>query len=280
MDIREMKSDEIDFALELTDIEQWATPRFDFELLEAYSPSALFVLESNTELLGMISAVGYERTGYIGMLIVPEKWRKKGYGQRLMTFGLQYLWDLGVESIMLDAVQDIVPLYENLGFERVCESLRFRGRMISQISGNVRKMTSRDLPEVMKIDHIHFGEDRSFFLKRIYEQFPEFSKVLVNDEDQITGFIQARRCPDDIYVGPWIVNRSAESPERLLTGIASDGDECAIRVGVLETSRNSSSLVSEIGLERGRSSIRMLLRRGTEMAFSTGMYAIGSPVKG
>ena len=93
----------------------------------------------------MISAVSYGSIGFIGSLIVLPDYRNQGIGTALMKHAIECLENTGARALMLDAVQKAVPVYERLGFNRVCNSSAEFGQSWTSCEWGLNTQVS-DLP--------------------------------------------------------------------------------------------------------------------------------------
>jgi predicted N-acetyltransferase YhbS len=277
--IRPMESADIDFALALTSREKWSDIRTDFELLIAHSPQAAFVGMEDDKPMGMISAVVYGKTGFIGSLIVLDEYRGKGNGTRLVRFAIDFLERQGVHTMMLDAVPEAVPMYTRLGFKPVCKSLRFTGTVNGSISENVRNITPADIPRVTNLDRIAFGNDRSHFLTTRIRDSPDLCYILLDSSD-ITGFALGSNRPNTIRIAPWIMAKPHPESGDLIRAISMKSQGKGISLGVLESNQLATKLCRAIGLREATHSIRMARSESSVRPFSEMEYAIGSPAKG
>jgi ribosomal protein S18 acetylase RimI-like enzyme len=191
--IRPMTPTDLAFAAECTASEGWASE--DLATLEGFyqhDPHGCLIAELARWPVGVCKATPYGRSGFIGELIIRTQVRGQGIGAALLDHAVRYLRRRGTETIYLDGVVKAVPLYERQGFRKVCRSLRFSGALQGQSHPDVRSMRADDLPGVFALDRQAFGEDRSFFLGRRLELYPELCKVML-EEGKLTGFILGRR---------------------------------------------------------------------------------------
>ena len=173
IDIRRMQPDEADLAASFTQDEGWTTEtRAEFDGFLSHSPQGCLIAQIETQPVGICVATPYGEVGFVGELIVAEPYRGRGIGGRLLETAIHYLKQTGAHSIFLDGVQRAVPLYERMGFRKICPSRRFHGVVPGRRHDSVRPMTARDLAEVLALDREAFGADRSFFLQRRLELSP------------------------------------------------------------------------------------------------------------
>jgi GNAT superfamily N-acetyltransferase len=279
--IREMSSDDLAFAASCTTGEGWASE--DLSCLESFflkDPQGCLVAEENGRSIGICIATCFGKSGFIGELIVIPEARGKGIGASLLNHGVTILKDRGVETVYLDGVLKAVQLYERNGFRKICRSWRFSGCLPGATSYNVRRMVFSDLEQVSAFDQMYFGEDRSFFIKRRFELFPELSHVQVEGQ-QITGYILGRNGPGWISAGPWVVNAEMGNPIDLLSAFSLEGHGESISVGVLDTNLQACKLLGSMGfVVRPDSPWRMALGPASHLGTAPQCMAIGSAAKG
>jgi len=281
LSIRELTHADLPFAASCTAAEGWLNE--DLSTLEGfflYDPHGCLVAELDHQRLGMCFTTSYGRSGFIGELIVIPEARGQGIGARLLNHGVQLLHQGGVEAIYLDGVLKAVDLYERNGFSKISRSWRFAGRLPGRLDQRVRRMTAGDLDQVCALDHLSFGADRSFFLKRRYKLFPQLSFVMMN-EDEVIGYILGRCHPGRLSAGPWVMREGAGDLPVLLQAVALEAGEQTISLGVLDLNREAIDLLHSMGfMESMDSPWRMVWGKDNYLGASTRCFAIGSAAKG
>jgi ribosomal protein S18 acetylase RimI-like enzyme len=228
----------------------------------------------------MCIATPYEARAFIGELIVRPPARGMGIGAALLNHAVDYLQKNGARSVYLDGVPKAVPMYQRNGFKIVCRSLRFSGSLPPVTHDEVRPMHLSDLPDALALDRRAFGADRSFFLKRRWELYPELGRVLV-EKGKIAGFILGRRGEGWVSAGPWVVEEDARHALGLLESLAAEVKENHFSVGILECNQTAIKLVQSIGFaERPDCSWRMVRGEADQLGASAQCYAVGSAAKG
>ena len=86
---------------------------------------AVLALKEKNNCCGFVTAVAYEKSGWIGNLIVPEHRRGKGYGRALFEKTIQALEQKGLDSIWLTASKSGQPLYQQYDFKAIGSIERF-----------------------------------------------------------------------------------------------------------------------------------------------------------
>ena len=281
LSIREMQSTDLLFAAACTSAEGWVSE--DLATLEGFflhDPQGCFVAESEGKPLGMCIATWYGASGFVGELIVHPEARGKGLGAALLNQAVEYLHVRGAKTVYLDGVLKAVDLYERNGFRKVCRSWRFSGTPAGRSTLNVRRMAIDDLDQVVGLDRYAFGEDRSFFLRRRLEQFPELGLVMV-EGSKVTDYILGRGGEGWLSAGPWVVRGNATNPEILLEAFALEARGRPISLGMLDANQKACELARSLGLEaRADSPWRMALGPAQDLGASPGCYAVGSAAKG
>jgi len=281
IEIREMGKDDLVFAAKCTAEEGWVSENLaSLEGFFLHDPQGCLLAEEKDQPIGICFATNYGASGFIGELIVSSEARGRGVGAALLNHGVRILKARGVETVYLDGVLKAVQLYERNGFHKVCRSWRFSGTLAGQLSSRVNQMTEGDIDQVMDLDKWCFGADRSFFLKRRLELFPELSYVMVM-RNRITGFILGRGGTDWVAAGPWVVEAGIENSFELLQGFAWGANGRSISIGILDTHRQACELVQSYGfLARIDSPWRMAFGSSTDLGTSANCFAVGSAAKG
>jgi ribosomal protein S18 acetylase RimI-like enzyme len=278
--IRPMQPADLDFAAQCTAREGWASEtRAEFAGFYAHDPAGCFLAEAEGQRIGICVATNYGAAGFVGELIVVPERRGQGVGRRLLERAIAYLHGRGTQSIFLDGVTAAVPLYERLGFRKVCRSLRFAGAIVGRVPTGVRSMRHDDLETVSQIDRQAFGADRTFFLKRRLSLYPELCKVW-DCNGKISGYIVGRRGLNSISAGPWVVRPEAPSAAALLESLAAEVQDGRIGLGVLETNGRALAIIHSLGLVERPDPPWRMVRGAGELGASPQLYAIGSAAKG
>ena len=99
-------------------LENWQVPSIELQLLKG--PWAHYVrVFDDDEFCGLVTAVAYEESAWIGNLIVPHHQRGKGYGSNLFKSVLADLVEQEMTSIWLTASDQGRSLYERESFFEV-----------------------------------------------------------------------------------------------------------------------------------------------------------------
>lgn len=281
INIEPMNPEDLAFAVECTATEGWISENLDlFEDFYDHDPQGCIIARKAGEPVGICIATAYNRSGFIGELIVRADLRQRGIGGALLNHAVVYLLARGARSIYLDGVVTAVPFYERRGFRRICRSMRFSGKISGNQHPQVRAMHSKDMAQVIALDRQAFGDDRSFFLNRRLDRCPRLCLVEV-ERAEVSGYLMGRRGRGFISAGPGVLSSEAGNPLPLLETFAIHAEEKGFSIGVLEANTRASELLRSLGLSKRRDSPwRMVLGPDDDLGSIKQCYAIGSPAKG
>ncbi len=279
--IRQMTFDDIDIAAASTEAEGWASEtREIFQVFMEREPEGCFIAQKDGQRLGMIVAASYEKTGWLGELIVQQPVRGGLAGPRLFEHAIDYLNRRGIENIYLDGVQAASRYYAEVGFRKVCRSLRFLGTVPARNHENVRHMKAADLETVFAMDRKFFGDNRQYFLEWKWNHYPQYSKVLL-DKDEIAGYIFGMAGRGIVSVGPWVVTKDAPDPMALLESLAIETGDTPLRIGVLDKNVRAEEALNTIPtVNAGVFSWRMVMGQYNQLGLDEACWAVGSAAKG
>jgi ribosomal protein S18 acetylase RimI-like enzyme len=281
MKIRPMTPDDLEFAASLSEIEGWDSSTLEASgaMLE-FDPQGCLIAEEDGERVGMCFGTAYQKTGFIGELIVKESARGQGTGARLLEAAIQGLRGRGIRDIYLDGVPKALPLYKRFGFRPVCISFRMRGQLTGRSHSDVRRMQTSDLETVFALDRDVFGDDRHYFIEHRLKQYPQLCLVQ-EDGTKMIGYILGRMGRQDIHIGPWISAPANHSPQNLLESIALQVGDQTLRLGVLENNPQAVKLLESLGFSgQADPPVRMVLGESEHPGRAEWAFAAGSPAKG
>lgn len=149
--------------LELATAEGWVCAAWELEFLLREFTQGCLVKRDGENVLGYITSLRHDRSGWIGNLLVPPEARRRGIGTELMHGALRALLDCGVETAWLTASAKGVDLYRKLGFVTIDSVNRWVGE-----GGGVRAL-SRDVPVdldvISRVDRAGWGDRRDALLE-------------------------------------------------------------------------------------------------------------------
>jgi len=274
--IREMKPEDAPQACALSDSEGWGFDVSDFKRILDLWPGGSFVCEEKGRIIGMLTTATYVRSGWIGNVVVEERFRSSGLGSVLVCRGLDHLQRQKMEAVLLYSYKGLEGFYRRFGFRELDSYECYRGRIKARGKRIcAERMCKDDLDDVRELDARRFGDDRSRLLERLLRDFPETSLVH-RSGDRLMGYVMATASGRVCNIGPGIA--LARSSARLLLeslGVLLRGKECFL----VAPSQVGAGLAGELGLISSFSVTRMA--RGIPPEVRTDeIFAIGALEKG
>lgn len=278
--IMAMNTSDLGFAYHLAyDIEKWTTTQSDFQRLIDFTPNGCFIAYSDNTKIGMVSTTIYDNAAWIGSLIVLPEYRGKGIGTMLMEKTIHFLEDNQVETIRLDAVLEVIPLYKKLGFKEEYESLRYTSFGRERDAQKLKRMEESELADVIFLDKKYTGLKREKVLRRVYLDFPDYN-FLIRKNGRAHGFIMAKNLNSVIKIGPWICDPNYPQFADILIGnVINKIASKKIWVGIPAGNDQSVNILDKLGFSKIGSSMRMC-RGKKPIEDVKGIFGIGSPEKG
>lgn len=257
--IRPMSAADIEFALEQTAREGWQIAAGGFQMHLEHDADGCFIAEVEGRPIGMITSTRYGGSAFVGNLIVVPDCRRMGIGRILMYHTMQGLGDGGVSAVRLEADPPGVPLYRELGFTDVFDSLRFHCEEPAPVSSNhsiqVRPLVGDDLAEAGDLDRRGFGDDRTGLLASLAGRSP--APFVATGDGVLIGYIVPQLLPDAVRLGPWVAE-NAEVAEALLDAVLREVRARRYEVGLPGVNTAGVALLERRGFLAGGSCLRMI----------------------
>lgn len=162
MEIKVAGPEDWDCFLTLAQLEGWRVPAAEVELFQGPLAECAFALRESGRFCGLVTAVAYPKSGWIGNLLVAASERGKGYGARLFDHAVAVLQRQGVTTLWLTASEQGAPLYRRRGFVSVDQVQRWVLRTVGaalEPSGG-----SGELNRLLLEDASIWGESRERLL--------------------------------------------------------------------------------------------------------------------
>ena len=197
MTVEPFGTEDIGSFLELATAEGWLVDSWELDFLRAaFSAGCLCVRNESGAGVAFVTAVRYERSGWIGNLIVAAHHRGQGIGEALFLRALQMLREAGADTVWLTASKQGQSLYEKHGFKVIDAINRWSG------TGRQRHqehppLTGRDCSKmsVGSIDYRVWGDRRDVLLAATIGR-----GMVVNHR---SGFLVMQPCGAASQLGPF-----------------------------------------------------------------------------
>lgn len=231
-----MRTEDIPFAVEITDEEGWGYMEEDFKRLMDLEPEGCFVAFDRNERVGMLTTTSYGDIGWIGNVVVRSDRRQERIGAEIVRHAVGYLKGKPVSTLGLYSYMDSIKFYEGMGFS---ESFRV-ARLASVASASKKRGTNfatrKTMPKIEVFDRKYFPGDRSRLLGRMLGDFPDFFFYV--EEEDVLGYILGFCSPKACEIGPWVCDpgRPDVAEDLLVDCLTSlENTESAIAVPVENT---------------------------------------------
>lgn len=235
----------IDSFLDSADREGWITSMGEMEFLLGQNPAGCFVARHDGVTVGFITSIRYDRSAWIGNLIVRAGYRGRGLGRALMARVLQQLDKASCETVWLTASADGAPLYRTLGFTEIDRIFRWKrpGALMAAADEPVCSET------FARIDSAGWGDDRGAVLGYMSDA----SCMLTGQR----GFIVSTRLPGICTIGPWGAV-SADRAEQLFDSMLVPSGAAGVTVlDVPEQNLKAAGLLTARGFSPAGSTLLM-----------------------
>jgi GNAT superfamily N-acetyltransferase len=251
--------------LALARAEGWRVPKNELALYRGPLAGSAFVLRRGEEVYGFVTAVAYEKSGWVGNLIVPPDCRGRGYGALLFDHAVDVLERQGVASIWLTASTLGRPLYEKKGFAVIDGVVRWtlkaEGRSLIE-SGRT------EMARLLASDALAWGESRHRLLASLAQQGQVFG---------FGGTVALLQGGDGMQVlGPWVSEELCPRENRrlLLAVLGAVAERTELVTDVIESSP-LQSLLRAAGFNRqGR--CELMVRGETDRVQLAKLVALAS----
>jgi GNAT superfamily N-acetyltransferase len=204
--ISPMTDDGIDFAVALTDTENWSYRRSDFQRLIDLAPGGCFIARGTFRRIGFVATMTHGDYGFMGALVVMKRHRRRGVGEALLVHAIRHLEDRGVKTIEFNGVFPAVPFYRRLGFRDKFLSLRFV-RPPSPCDLQPGQLLTVTTDQIVRFDREHLPIDRSAVLSRLCVDFGDSLFAIGDGQLSAYAFVKPRPS-GSVAIGPFVAKDS------------------------------------------------------------------------
>jgi GNAT superfamily N-acetyltransferase len=256
-----MTLQDVQLALDWAAAEGWNPGLHDAIAFHSADPDGFWMAEAQGEPVGCISTVCYDPTfAFIGLFIVKQGWRGRGYGKQLWQTAWQHLetrMDATQSSIGLDSVLDREATYRNLGFIPVYRHIRhaYYSPPSDGLPSGVVPLSDIPFAEVIRYDSELFPASRPQFLKPWLE-IPGGAAYGIVEDGKLQGYGILRPCRQGFKIGPLFADSRAIA-QSLLSALGSHAGSQPIFVDVPESNPAIASFTQNNNMRPVFSCVRM-----------------------
>jgi ribosomal protein S18 acetylase RimI-like enzyme len=278
--IRRLVEQDIVRAIELTDLEGWGYTREDFERLLALSPQGCFAAEDRGTVVGLLSTTAYGPLAFLGAVIVDPAVRGKGVGRLLMQAALRHLASTWVQTVRLNAYQNVVPFYEKLGFHREYDVVRWKANVSTGEPGRASAASPEDLDRLVSFDARFFGAPRKALIERLLQEHPD-TFLVAAEGAQVLGYVVGNPYDHACEIGPWVVapGRTQVARDLFQSLVAKVGPR-EYAFGGPERNPDLATFAREAGFAEAFRTLRMWWGQDLYPGDPRGIWAAGGLEKG
>jgi len=268
-----LRQEDLEGALRLSTQSGWNQTPADWVRLLRLSPAGCFAGRLDGTLVATSTLASYgNRVHWVGMVLVDEACRGKGFGGVMLARTLEHGRSLG-GTVGLDATDLGRPVYLKQGFVDVAPIDRWSG--VLRGGGDDRDIamiTRSAFDEIVKLDRESCGEDRSEFFLQLMNEPGVFGVAAYGTELRGFAFLRpGRTCG---HVGP-VVAADGAVTLNLLTRLSRLAEGAPVLIDALRTPVNGN-LLETCGLKVVRKLTRMTLDRANPVLMGESVRAITS----
>lgn len=279
LEIRPMRREDVDFAVELTNLEGWDYGREDFLRFLRMDPEGTVVAWDGEEPAGLTTATAYGEATWIGNVIVTQQARGKGYGRALVEEALAYGKQQGSETCWLNSYTHVESFYAGMGFRTLGRSTRYEGQAEGRLRDEPRLVHTTELDAVAAFDLPFFGNDRSKVLREFYHDYGD--GFFVWAEEGIRGYLVSARYPGGMDVAPWVADpERPDVAEGLLLHLLAAFPGRKVGVAVPQENEGAVRLLEGLGFESAFETVRMAIGGESGGIDPAGVFGLGGLEKG
>lgn len=273
--IRAMGEADVALGMFLSRQAGWNQREVDWRRAWELEPTGCFVALLDGEAVGTTTTCVFGKVAWVALVLVDDRYRRRGIARALMEAALAYLDALGVETVRLDATPLGQPLYEQLGFGAQFRLARYEGVLpgVAKASAGVLVLPER-WGEMVALDTAVTRTERGKYLRRLFAEEPEEVRGLLGEQGW-RGLAYSQMGGRARQIGPCL----GESVPVLLEEVSARHHGQVAYLDVPEDNRAAVGLVEGWGMTIQRHLLRMC--RGVAVVERVAqLWASAGPAKG
>lgn len=258
--VRRMSSEDIEFAIRITDTMDWNLTEQDFAFMMQLEPEGCFTIMYNSEKIGITTTVSYGKVGWIGNVIVDEKYRRRGAGTTIIKHAINYLMGKGAKTIGLYSYKEKANFYSRLGFKSDLQFAVLNGKAPSfnVEAANVKEAGKNEMQRIVEFDRFYFGASRKKLLEKIVNEKGNICYCYV-ENGEIFGYAMAKVYGHYAEIGPLICRREKGHIAKNLLGVVLERVEGAeVLICLPKREEAITNMLLDSGFKESFTVVRML----------------------
>jgi GNAT superfamily N-acetyltransferase len=279
---RLLRPADIPAAVELSSEPGWNQTPEDWRLMIEVGDSFGVFNEAETLIASGLTVPYGDRFGWISMILVTERYRRRGLATRLMRQCINALLSKGMAPA-LDATPEGHQVYLPLGFQDVYGVTRLYSQVPRRFEAEVpagvvvRAMKASDLDDVVAYDAARCGANRGHIIRHLHARLLASAFVLDGDSG-IAGYALARDGRSCFQVGPVVAEDERGASGLMAAALSSlSGPVC---LDVIDAHTELRQALAGAGFAAQFPFIRMIHGRSEPFDDPKRIFAIAGPELG
>ena len=273
LQIIDVKLSDVDAGIRLSDEAKWNQVHDDWQIFINQGKTVGF-RDPQGQLIATAAALPYESTfGFIAMVLVTRKWRRRGLATRLVDYCIDWLQKQNLIPV-LDATADGAKVYQKQGFSPLFELDRWQiATPAPQKSpdNHCRLSEASDIEMLIDLDAEAVGSRRAFLINEFIGR-PNTNTFVSHDGG---GFVIVRQGRRASQIGP-IVAQSQDQAIELISEVVKDAKN-SIFIDVPAVSSQIGLWLKKHGFTKQRSFLRMALGREQPFGATNRLFSSAGP---
>ncbi|MGB9714558.1 MAG: GNAT family N-acetyltransferase [Candidatus Bathyarchaeales archaeon] len=254
-----MTQEDVEFAVRITDAMNWNLTEQDFAFMMQLEPEGCFTLLCDSEKIGITTTISYGKIGWIGNVVVDEKYRRRGAGSTIIKHAINYLKSKGAETVGLYSYKEKADFYARLGFKRDLEFTVLNGEVLSSNveATNIKKTEKTDIQKIIEFDSLYFGAFRRKLLEKIINEMNSLCHYYA-ENGEIFGYATAKVYANYAEIGPLVCRREKSGiAKNLLGAILKRVNGLEVSICLPKKEKEMVNMLLNSGLEESFTVVRM-----------------------
>jgi hypothetical protein len=247
LQIRNLRPEEIAFAVEWAAAEGWNPGLSDAACFAIPDPKGFFVGEIDGEPLAAVSCVNYDdRFAFLGFYIVRAGFRDRGHGLRIWNAAIAHA---GARVIGLDGVVAQQDNYKKSGFQLAYANVRYGGIVAAPLRRPADVVALETIPFALveADDATVFPAPRSAFLRAWIGTSGHVGRALLRD-DKLAAWGVIRPCRTGRKIGPLVADDRAAA-DAIVQALLASANGGEVFLDVPAVNREAIALAEELRLK-------------------------------
>ncbi len=275
-----MEPGDIRDAMKLSNAEGWNQTEKDWKVFIENPENVCMLAECGNRVIGTTTAINYSnQVAWIGMVLVDKEYRGQGISKSLLTDVFKKLESF--KSVKLDATPAGQQVYKKFGFTDEYLIARMTNASINNLptdddNGILQgPIQFEQMQEIIALDEIIFGANRSQLIKSLINEYPGQS-LLLKRNNRLTGFALGREGNKYHQIGPVVASNTTDTKTLIMEALTKLTNQPVV-VDVLCDKEELLDWLDSIGFIKQRHFMRMYKKENSFSGVIDKQYLICGP---